>query len=265
MAATGAGAAAPVAGLLGFALALQLVLGAYDGWAGGVYFAGEDRAPERNLPRAILGGVLLVAAVYLAMNLALLHVLPFERLAASPLPAADAARAWLGERGAQLVTAIAALSMLPLLSGVLLVASRIAHAMASDGLLPRPLATVDRRGAPVPALVGCAGVGIALIAVSGGALNVVIGAGALLAILSYIGGFLALLVLRRREPQLQRPFRAWGAPYSTCAVLAVSVALALGAVPGAPRESLIALGLLAASYPVYRLRHRAATTATDAA
>src|SRR5688500_4622688 len=77
---------------LGVVLALQLVLGAYDGWQSATYFAGEDRNPARNLPRSLIGGVLIVMAVYVLMNVALVRVLPPETLAGSTLPAADAAQ-----------------------------------------------------------------------------------------------------------------------------------------------------------------------------
>lgn len=64
-------------GAVAIVLAMQLVLGAYDGWAGAVYFTGEDRDPQRNPPRAIIGGVLTVIVIYLLMNIALMRVLPF--------------------------------------------------------------------------------------------------------------------------------------------------------------------------------------------
>jgi APA family basic amino acid/polyamine antiporter len=252
-------AAAPMLpGIVALAFGMQLVLGAYDGWAGGAYFAGEDRDPGRNLPRGILAGVLLVIIIYLLMNIAMLRVLPFETLAASPLPAADAARAWLGDAGARLVTAIAAISLLPLLGVCLMTASRIAHAMACDGLLPAPLARVDRRGTPVTALLCMAAVGLLLIAASGGTLNVVIRAGTLLAVFGYIGGFAALLVLRRRQPHAPGVFRSWGFPYTTWIALAGAIALTLGAFLGAPGDNLIAMIVLAISYPAYQLTRRVA-------
>ena len=126
-------------------LALQLVIGAYDGWQSAMYFAGEDRQPERNLPRAFIGGVLVVIAVYLLMNVALMRVLPLEMLAASELPAADAAGVVFGERGATLITALSLGSLLSLIIAVLLTSTRILYAMAEDAALPRRLAFVEYR------------------------------------------------------------------------------------------------------------------------
>jgi APA family basic amino acid/polyamine antiporter len=251
--AASAGVGVVLPGAVALVLALQLVLGAYDGWAGGIYFTGEDRDPARNPPRAILGGLLLVILIYLLMNLALLRVLPFNELAASPLPVADAARRWLGESGATLVTAIAAISLLPLLGGTLMVSARIAHAMACDGLLPARLADVNPRGTPAPALLGVAGAALVLVFASGGVLNLMLGVGAFFAVFTYVGGFVSLLVLRHRHPELPRPFRAWCYPWSTWLVLAGGLGLLVGVVIGAPRDSLIAVGVLCMAWPVYRL------------
>lgn len=243
-------------GAVAVVLSMQLVLGAYDGWAGGIYFTGEDRDPARNPPRAILGGLLLVILIYLLMNLALLRVLPFNELAASPLPVADAARRWLGEGGATLVTAIAALSLLPLLGGTLMVSSRIAHAMACDGLLPARLADVNPRGTPTPALLGVAGAALLLVFASGGVLNLMLGIGAFFAVFTYVGGFVSLLLLRRRHLELPRPFRAWWYPWSTWLVLAGGLALLAGVIIGAPRDSVVAVAVLAIAWPAYRLVRR---------
>lgn len=242
-----------VPGAVAIVLAMQLVLGAYDGWAGAVYFTGEDRDPRRNPPRAIIGGVLTVIVIYLLMNLALMRVLPFADLAASPLPVADAARRWLGDAGAGLVTLVAALSLLPLLNGTLMVSSRIAHAMASDGLLPSGLHRVNPRGTPAPALLAVAGASLLMVFASGGVLNLMLGIGAFFAMFTYIGGCVSLLVLRRRHPELPRPFRAWWYPWSTSLVLTGGLALLAGVVTGAPRESLVAVTVLAVALPVHVL------------
>jgi APA family basic amino acid/polyamine antiporter len=251
--ASGLDAGLVLPGAVALVLAMQLVLGAYDGWAGGIYFTGEDRDPARNPPRAILGGLLLVILIYLLMNLALLRVLPFEDLAASPLPVADAARRWLGEGGATLVTGIAALSLLPLLGGTLMVSSRVAHAMASDGLLPGRLADVNPRGTPAQALLCVAAAALALVFASGGVLNLMLGIGAFFAVFTYVGGFVSLLVLRRRHPELPRPFRAWWYPWSTWLVLLGGLALLAGVVIGAPQESLVGVAVLAIALPAHRL------------
>jgi len=255
--ASGEASASAVATLPGFVaviLALQLVIGAYDGWQSGMYFAGEDKQPERNLPRAFIGGVLLVIAVYLLMNVALMRVLPLEQLAASELPAADAARAVFGDRGATIITALSFASLLPLIFAVLLTSTRILYAMADDGGLPRRLAFVNTGGTPAYALLASAAAALAFITTR--TFDAIAGVAAFFAVVSYAGAFVSLLVLRRREPGLPRPFRSWGYPWTTIAVLAGAIVFLAGMVLSAPRESLIAAAVLGAGYGIYTVTRR---------
>ena len=242
------------AALVAVIIALQLVVGAYDGWQGAMYFAGEDTNPARNLPRALIGGVLLVLAVYLLVNLAFMRVLPLSTMAVSSLPAADAAATVLGSSGTRVVIWLAALSLLPLISALLLMASRILYAMSRDGLLPPALGAVTASGTPAPALIASAVVSLGLLSV--GTFDAITVVMAFFAITGYAGAFVSLLVLRRREPDLPRPFRSWGYPWTTVAVLAGALALLTGLVFSAPGEAVIAMVALAASYPIYRLSVR---------
>jgi APA family basic amino acid/polyamine antiporter len=239
---------------VGIVLAMQLVVSAYDGWQSGAYFAGEDRDPARNLPRAFVGGVLVVMAVYLLMNVALLRVLPVDTLAASQLPAADAARAVFGNRAGTLITVLSLGSLVPLINAVLLTSTRVLYAMADDGLLPRPMAAVTTGGTPAPALLVSAIVSLGFIAT--GTFEAIAAVGAFFAVFSYGGSFLSLLVLRRREPDLPRPFRAWGYPWTTIAMLCGALAFLAGTVVSAPRESIIAAAALTTTYAVISLIER---------
>jgi APA family basic amino acid/polyamine antiporter len=243
-----------MAGPIAMVIALQLVLQTYDGWQSALYFAGEDKDPARNLPRAFVGGELVVIAVYLLMNLALLHVLPLRTLATSTLPAADATQLLVGSRGATFITALSAFSLLPLISAVMLMGPRILYAMGRDGMLPPAVGYVDRAGTPVVAMLITAGGCLALLATR--TFEVMSALSAFFAVASYCGAFLSLLILRRRETDLPRPFRVWGYPWTTLAVLIASLAFLGGMVASAPRISLIALIVLAASYPVYRITRR---------
>jgi basic amino acid/polyamine antiporter, APA family len=234
-----------------YVLALQLVLGAYDGWQSATYFAGEDRDPERNLPRSLIGGVLVVMTVYVLMNIALVRVLPADTLATSTLPAADAAQRLLGDRAGLAITFLSVLSPFTLVSGVLLCAPRILYAMAADGLVSRRVSFVDAGGTPVVALI-LSTIASLLMLISP-SFEFIATVGAFFAVASYSGGFIALLVLRAREPDLPRPFPSWGHPWTTLLVLIVSLALMGGTIAGAPRESLVAVAALVVAYPVFRL------------
>lgn len=230
--------------LASIVLSLQLVIGAYDGWQAGMYFAGEDRDPSRNLPRAFIGGIVIVMAVYLLMNIALLRVLPLDRLAASELPAADAAGIVFGDGGATLITVLSLGSLLPLVSAILLTTTRILYAMADDGAAPRRLALVSSGGTPVPALAVSSMV--ALLFLASPTFDAIAAIAAVFAVVGYAGAFISLLVLRRREPDLPRPFRSWGYPWTTAVVLAGALLFLAGMVVAAPWESAIAFAALAA-------------------
>src|SRR5438093_1543176 len=114
------GLASQAPSLSGLIVALQSVVITYGGWQSAMYFSEEDRDPDRNLPRSMIGGVASVIVVYLLVNVALLSVLPIEDLARSTLPAADAAQILLGGRGRQIVTILSLVSLPPMLNAILL-------------------------------------------------------------------------------------------------------------------------------------------------
>jgi APA family basic amino acid/polyamine antiporter len=237
------------------ALALQFAIGAYDGWQSGSYFAGEDVDPGRNLPRAFIGGTAVVMAVYVLLNAAVQHVLPADRIAASTLPIAEAASEVFGARGATAVTLIAIWSPLSIMSATLLCLPRILHAMGSDGVLPAVLGQADRLGTPVPGLVYSTAAALALVQVGG--FESVATVASVFMFTGYLSSLISLLVLRRREPDLPRPFRVWGAPWTVLVVIAGYLAIFAGVVAGAPRDAAIGVGVLVAGYALYRIaRHR---------
>ena len=138
----GSGRAPNAATLAGLIVALQSVVITYGGWQSALYFSEEDRDPDRNLPRAMIGGVAAVIIVYLFVNVALLTVLPLDDLARSTLAAADAAQILIGERGRTIITILSIVSLPPMLNAILMIGTRILFAMGRDGLLWRRAATV---------------------------------------------------------------------------------------------------------------------------
>ena len=232
----------------GLIVALQSVVITYGGWQSALYFAEEDRDPNRNLPRSMIGGVAAVIVVYLLVNIALLSVLPLGDLARSTLPAADAAQLLLGGRGREIITVLSIVSLPPMLNAILMIGTRILFAIGRDGLLWRRTASVTVRGTPAAAMLATTAVALVLIAT--GTFQRLVAIVAFFLAANYVVCCLALVVLRRREPERARPFRAWGYPWSAALVLAGAAAFLIGAAVGDPVNAAGALALLALGFVV---------------
>ena len=245
-------APAGVAFLTAFVLALQAVIYTYDGWTGPIYFTEEVQNPDTAIPRSLLSGVLLIIAMYLLVNLALVHVLPLSRLAGEQFAAGAVANTIAGQRGEELLQFLMLVSLLSAINANHLMASRVLFAMSRDGLFSHRAATVNEGGTPTVALLLSA-VAAILFIVFGRTFEQVITVLAFFFIANYTLSFVSLFLLRRREPQRPRPYRAWGYPWTTAVALAGSVAFLGGAIAGDTRNSVFALLLLGASYPLFRL------------
>jgi basic amino acid/polyamine antiporter, APA family len=241
----------------GLIIALQVVLITYAGWQSPLYFTEEDRDPVRNLPRAMIGGLVGVIVIYLLVNLALLVILPRGELAGSTLPATAAAQRIVGERGGQIITLLSIVSLVPLLNAILMVGTRVLFALGRDRLLWSAAADVNARGTPGTATVATTVLAIALIAT--GTFARLVAVASILLALNYAVCCIALVVLRRREPATARPFRAWGYPWSAAIVIAGAFGFLAGAVIADTWNAVIAAGLVAVglirhSWPPARTR-----------
>jgi len=235
-------------------LACQGVIYTYDGWNGMLYFSGEVKNPGRDIPRSMAGGVLAVIAIYLLLNVAFMRVLPLSNMAGETLVAAAAAKAIFGPRGDTVVRVVILVSLFSAANAILLIASRLPYGLSRDGLLPPGMSNVNPGGSPVPSLWISAFACIGLIV--SGTFNQILALAAFYYVVNYTASFLAVLVLRKREPDLPRPYRAIGYPWVTWFLLLGSLAFLAGNVLTDRRNSLVSLGLLIASYPVYRVVRR---------
>ena len=197
-------------------LVLPGIVVAFDGWYEAIYFTEEDTNAAKNLPRAMIGGVLLIIGLYLLMNLAFLHVLSIAQLGSSKLAAADAARVVFPVWSGDFVTVLSMLTLLSLTNALLLGATRILFAVGRDGLFAGA-ASVAPGGTPRTALLGTAG--MAALIVLSGRFDDIVAVAAILMATAYCVNYVALFVLRIREPEMPRPFRAWGYPVTTSLVL----------------------------------------------
>ena len=234
--------------------ALQAVITTFDGWASPIYFAEEFSSPARDLPRSLIGGVLVVVALYLLINGALLHVLPLPQLAVSPLPAADAATALGGPIGGQLITGLALVSLLGLINTVVMAAPRILYGLSRDQLFPALAARVNAGGTPTPALLLTSTAAAALLL--SGSFNQLLAMAAVFYVCLPLSGIAAQLWLRWQEPELARPFQTWGYPLPPLLIGAVSVAFLVAALVNDRGHSLAAFGLIAAGLPLFWLSRR---------
>lgn len=232
-------------------IALQAVIYTYDGWNAVIYFSEEVRSGEKNIPRALFVGVLSIIGIYVGVNLAIFYVLPISEIAGKNLALATAAQTVFGSLGDPLIRALMVISMISGINAYHLMASRVLFAMSRDGLVTKRASVVNEGGTPTIALALSALV--AVLFVVSGTFNEVIAVLAFFFVANYTLSFVSLFVLRRTMPDAPRPYKAWGYPFTPAIALIGSVTFLAGAIAGDTKRSLWALGLLAVSYPAYRL------------
>ncbi len=233
------------------AVGLIFVLYSYAGWNAAAYIAGEMERPERNLPRALVAGTLFVVLLYLAINLFYFYALPASALAAEPvLPVAEkAASALLGERASSLVAALLCVSIAGAASSMVWAGPRVTWAMADDGVVPRGLGARSRTGAPTRALVVQA-LWISALLLTGTFEQLVVYGGFAIAIFSALA-VACVFALRRRAPELPRPFRVPGFPWVPAAFVVATLWIAGHVLFERPTEALLSLATVAAGVPLY--------------
>ena len=156
--------------------------------------------------------------------------------------------------GGQILTILALLSLVGIINAILMMQPRIMFALGRDGLFTKKAAAVNQGGTPVFALLLTTG--IAIIFTSIGTFELLLGIGAFFFVTFTILTIISLFILRRREPDTPRPFRTWGYPFAPFVMLVFAVLLFFGYIISNPFPSLYALGVLAASYPIFRLMKR---------
>ncbi len=230
-------------------VALQSAIYTYDGWTGPIYFGEEIENPDRDIPRSMIGGVILVLFIYLALNAAFLRVLGIDAMAGDPFVAASVASRLFGPTGDTILRILMIVSLLATVNALQLIASRIPYAMSRDRLLPASLQRVNRGGTPVPALLVGTLIALAFIATS--TFNSVLALLAFFFVAIYAIVFIALFVKRRRAPDARRPFRVPLHPWVPAAALIGSLVFLAGAVWSDRDNSLIASVMLALTWPIY--------------
>lgn len=239
------------ASIIAFVLAFQLILSTYDGWHSVIYFAEEDTNPQRNIPRSLFGGIAIVALIYLLINLALVYVLPMSQLAGSKFAGGDAVSLIFGARSGQVVTILALLSLVGILNALLMLVPRIMLALGREGLFVERAAGINEGGTPVFSLMTTAVVAVVLSMI--GTFETLLAVSQFFAVTITILLIISLFILRRREPDAPRPYKAWGYPFAPAVLLVGAVLLFFGYIFSNPYPSAIAIAFLVLSYPIFRL------------
>ena len=252
-------------GLSAFGAAMIAALWAYNGWSNMPMVAGEIEKPERNIPRALIYGMLLVILIYLITNLAYFYALPFgEILTANStayrdaLPVAAKAARSFWSFGPQLVSLAFMISAISALNAITLMNARVPFAMARNGLFFRPLADLnpDSR-APVKA-IWFQGIWACLLALSGTFDQITTSVIFAVWLFTALVGS-SLFVLRRKLPAAPRRYRALGYPVVPALFVLVAAWLVLNSLSATPVESAAGLILMALGLPFYiyfRIAHR---------
>ncbi len=231
-------------------LGLQAVFYTIDGWDGVIYFGAEVRQPGRDIPRAIFGSVLSVMGIYLLLNLVALYVLPMNEIAGNHFVLGTVADRVFGKFGDPIIRSIMIISMLSCLNANQLFCTRTLYAMSSDGLFFRQAAKVNAGGTPTTSLLLSTIAGVLFVL---GSFERVIAMLSFFFVANYTLTYASLFVLRKREPQMNRPYRAWGYPWTTGIALGASLCFLIGSILADRENAPLALAMLVLSYPVFRV------------
>ena len=245
--------AAPAVGFFAIIAAYQMIYGAYTGWHAPIYFVEEDSNAVRNIPRALFVSILLVASIYLALNLSLLSALDMAALRASDLPVALVIENVFGRSGGVMVALLAIVIVVVAINAIVIGSMRILYGLARDGLFLPAATRVNKGGTPHIALAITAAVAVPLI--FSGAFAFLFKLVAALAIFVFFMFELSLFALRRQQPDLHRPFRAIGYPLLPALVCLLDLGLLIAFIAADPMSGVYMAGLIAVCIPVGVVLH----------
>jgi APA family basic amino acid/polyamine antiporter len=259
------GAAPPPAASspLPLSLAMILALFTFGGWNEMAYVAAEVVNPRRNIARALVLGTLAVTLLYLLVNGAFLYALGYSGVKSSAAVAVDTVRTVFPNQASLLISILICVSALGAVNGLIFAGARISYATGRDHRVFRPLGNWDpATGTPVRALLLQGIIAITLIGILGSFLNTILYTAAAV-YLFYMASNLAVIVLRYKEPHVERPFRVWGYPFPPLIFSATCAFLAYSAVIYKPAVAASALALLLLGLPVYWFSRRAGKPAAS--
>ncbi len=241
----------PLANMAGpFGLALVAVLWAYDGWIQTTFVAGEVKEPQKNIPRALIISTLLVIVIYVTVNLSYMATLSIDKISQSTLVLSDMMTVVVGTTGAALAAIAVIISTLGCNNGLVLAPARIYYAMSRENLFFKRLALVHPKfGTPVQSLV-LQGIWASLLVLTG-TFEQLITYVVFASWIFYAMAAAAVILLRKNKPELARPYKAWGYPYTPIIFIIFSTYLVVNTLIENPRDSFIGLGLVLIGLPAF--------------
>jgi len=240
-----------------FGVAMIACLWAYEGWSSVSFVAGEIKEPQRNLPLSLGLGVATIVALYVLANVAYLKILPISTIASTERVAATMAERTIGPLGASLVALTVLLSTAGCTNAGAMTGPRIYFAQARDGLFFRKIGDVHPRFQTPSISILVQGIVTAVLAVSG-SYEKLFSYVTFVAWVFYGLTVTGVLVLRRKYPDLPRPYKMWGYPVTPVLFAAIAFGFVINTLVTTPGPSLKGIAIVASGVPVYYVWKRKA-------
>jgi len=235
----------------GIMTALLSIFYAFDGWHTAAYFTEENKNPEKTMPTSMFLGVIVVAFIYIMINIAILYSLPFSILSQSKLAAADTMTYIFGANMGRWITLFLMVSILGILNTQVMFAPRVIFSMSRDGLFFKKASEINAVGSPsfathITLALAC------LFLLVGKEINERLSdIATFFFVASYLSGFAALIRLRIKEPNLPRPYRVWAYPYLPILLVFLSSLFLLGTLLTNLQSVIYVMLFIGLSYGIY--------------
>ena len=234
----------------GFGISLIAVSWAFDAWNNITYVAGEIKNPQKNIPFALVTGTLIITAIYILMNIVYLRALPVEEMSGVVRIAEKASSALYGETTTGIISAAVLISVFGALNASILVGPRVYFAMAKDGLFFKRVAEIHPKFKTPGFAIIIQAVWSSLLALTG-SFEQLFTFVMFVAIGFWIAAASAVFTLRRKKPDLPRPYKTWGYPVVPALFIAASAGIMINTLLESPVESLTGIGITLLGIPVY--------------
>ena len=235
----------------GILTALLSIFYAFDGWHTAAYFTEENKDPVKSLPKSMFIGVMVVALIYISINLAIFYTLPLEVLSHSKLAAADAMKLIFGANMAKWITVFLMLSILGILNTQVMFAPRVIFSMSRDRLFFSSAKQVNKMGSPTVATHLTVGFACVFLLLGKEVSERLSDIATFFFVASYLSGFASLIKLRQSEPHLRRPYRVWAYPILPIILLSISTIFLVGTIITNANSIPLVIAFIGVSYFIY--------------